>query len=978
VETAEENVVNDNLPAVDPLTPDQYQVYHIPVESPSHSSPPTPADGRTTEVNPADSLASPYGWHDTNGAAGAEYTTTQGNNVHAYTDTNADNLPDAGSSPDGGPTLNFSFALNLNNAPSTYRPAAVTNLFHWNNLMHDLWYQYGFDEASGNFQVNNYGRGGLGNDYVQAEAQDGVGFNNANFGTPADGSRPRMQMFLWNAPNPDRDGDLDNGIIAHEYGHGVSNRLTGGPSNVNCLGNAEQMGEGWSDWLGIMMTIEVGDAGTDPRGVGTYALNQPSTGTGIRSYPYSTSMVTDPRTYDTIKTAAIPHGVGSTWAAMLWEVSWALINDYGFDPDIYNGTGGNNIAMQLVIDGMKLQPCSPGFVDGRNAILQADLNNYGGAHQCLIWTAFAKRGLGFSASQGSSSSVADGTQAFDVPASCNLLDDGTPQTQTICSTVANVAEYSVWVGGNFTAPVTMSASGYPAGSTPTFSPNPVSPVKRLSFLDLAVPMGAASGDYTITMTGNGVATDNETVGLTVYDSVPGAATLTTPADGATGVSLTPNLTWSAASEAVTYGVQIATDPAFANVVDSASGFVTTNYTPGAELGQDTVYYWRVRANNPCGDSTWSAAFAFRTGATQTTMTCRNGLTVNIPDNNTTGVNDDMVNPGSGVISDLNIVITATHTWVGDARFTLSHVDTGTVVAVLDRPGVPGSTWGCDQNHVGATFNDEASLPAENQCAASNVVNPPPYAIAGSLIANNALTAFDGQSYAGTWRLNASDWVGGDTGQLRGWCLQATSPAISSDRDYSDLAAGYGVAWHEGSGALRLGTLWTPDSSFTQDSDDSDDGVTRTGGTWTAGSSVGLNVTVNGGDGNDFLACWFDWDNDGLLENPAEKSVAQMVNNGANNINFSVPAGFDPATDSVLDSRCRLYEAEPMGIESTETPDGGTVEGEVEDYRWGFSPTAVTLRQAQLGLTSNAARLVVGLLAVMILSLAAVVTHRRLS
>ena len=69
----------------------------------------------------------------------------------------------------------------------------------------------------------------------------------------------------------DRDGDLDNGIVAHEYGHGVSNRLTGGPANTGCLQNAEQMGEGWSDYLTIMLTMEQGDQATDVRGIGTYA-----------------------------------------------------------------------------------------------------------------------------------------------------------------------------------------------------------------------------------------------------------------------------------------------------------------------------------------------------------------------------------------------------------------------------------------------------------------------------------------------------------------------------------------------------------------------------------------------------------------------------------------------------------------------------------------------------------------------------------
>src|SRR5690554_3923879 len=85
------------------------------------------------------------------------------------------------------------------------------------------------------------------------------------------------------------------------------------------------------------------------------------------------------------------------------------------DPDVYNGTGGNNIAMHLVIQGLKLQGCNPGFVDGKNAILQADQLLYNGENTCLIWEVFANRGLGFSADQGSRNSRTDQTEAFDLP-----------------------------------------------------------------------------------------------------------------------------------------------------------------------------------------------------------------------------------------------------------------------------------------------------------------------------------------------------------------------------------------------------------------------------------------------------------------------------------------------------------------------------------------------------------------------------------
>ncbi|MCC7027576.1 MAG: M36 family metallopeptidase, partial [Saprospiraceae bacterium] len=381
-----------------------YRVYPMPIESPGHGA-------RSLINNPDNALASPFGWHDTNGAAGPEFTITRGNNTHAYEDGN-----NPGFSPDGFAPLVFDFPIN-----TTYmvgvdesEPAIITNLFYWTNIIHDVTYQYGFTEAAGNFQVNNYGRGGLGNDDCRAEAQDGSGTCNANFGTPPDGSRPTMQMYICGT----RDGDIDNGVILHEYGHGISNRLTGGPSNVNCLNNAEQMGEGWSDWYAIVMTIEPGDMGPDRRPIGTWLFGQPPTGAGIRAFPYSTSLAIDPRTYNTIKTSAIPHGVGSVWCAMLWEVTWELINTYGYDANFYTGNGGNNRALRLITEAMKLQPCSPGFVDGRDAILLADRNIYNGANQCAIWRAFAKRGLGLSATQGSTNSVTDGTEAFDVPVAC--------------------------------------------------------------------------------------------------------------------------------------------------------------------------------------------------------------------------------------------------------------------------------------------------------------------------------------------------------------------------------------------------------------------------------------------------------------------------------------------------------------------------------------------------------------------------------
>jgi hypothetical protein len=215
---------------------------------------------------------------------------------------------------------------------------------------------------------------------------------------------------------------MDSGVITHEYGHGISNRLTGGPSKTGCLSDHdEREGEGWSDFLAIALTARKGEKGNEPRGMGTYVLGEKSRkDAGIRPTPYSTDMTIDPATYNTIKGAAEPHGVGYVWASMLWEVYWKLVKKHGFNPNPYEGwrTGGNNQTIQLVMDGMKMQPCEPGFVDARDAILAADKALTGGKNQCQIWAGFAKRGLGYKAKQKDPASKADGIENFSTHPKC--------------------------------------------------------------------------------------------------------------------------------------------------------------------------------------------------------------------------------------------------------------------------------------------------------------------------------------------------------------------------------------------------------------------------------------------------------------------------------------------------------------------------------------------------------------------------------
>jgi hypothetical protein len=230
-------------------------------------------------------------------------------------------------------------------------PGTVT-LFYFNNIMHDYLYSIGFTEATWNFQQDNFGKGGAGADGVSAQVQDGSGTNNANFGTPNDGSAPRMQMFLFTETGFRRtDGDFDFDVVAHEFHHGVSNRSIG-KGTTDCLGGlldseAGGMGEGWSDYIASSMT--------DDDSEGEYATGEFDV--GIRRLPYTNYRwsygaidgetldrrdnrpPTSPQPPDLVASSAPfeVHNVGEVWAATLWDFRELMIVKQQTSPGVFPG-----------------------------------------------------------------------------------------------------------------------------------------------------------------------------------------------------------------------------------------------------------------------------------------------------------------------------------------------------------------------------------------------------------------------------------------------------------------------------------------------------------------------------------------------------------------------------------------------------------------------------------------------------------------
>ncbi|WP_428268746.1 M36 family metallopeptidase [Haliangium sp.] len=475
---------------------------------------------------------------------------TRGNNIDAYVDHFA---------PDGftedldhraqlsGPGI-FDYSYDHSISPfanDEQTQAAITQIFYTTNWLHDYFYDSGFDEAAGNAQQDNFGRGGVGGDVLRAEAQDsapdpGVR-NNANMSTPADGVSPRMQMFLWRTPdrvrgldtfgnplnfntasfgptewdvdaplvetndgvdapgdgcqppqndvegaivlidrgacafalkaqnvenagavgviiannvpdagppgmgntNPpldigipvvsvtfedgaflhakldggravaamaraadiERDGTIDNAIVAHEWGHYIHNRLV--------LCNSTQcraMGEGWGDFVALHMMIREGDDFHGAYAMSIYATRVLGDNAyfGIRRIPYSAERSFNALSFRHISDGEpLPdthpiepggpnsevHNAGEIWTSMLMDGYVSLLDQTVGPTPRYSFEEARRRMADYIVAGMKLAPAGPTYTEQRDAILAAALAR-DPDDMLLLAQAFAGRGAG--------------------------------------------------------------------------------------------------------------------------------------------------------------------------------------------------------------------------------------------------------------------------------------------------------------------------------------------------------------------------------------------------------------------------------------------------------------------------------------------------------------------------------------------------------------------------------------------------------
>jgi subtilisin-like proprotein convertase family protein len=353
--------------------------------------------------------------------------------------------------------------------------------------------------------------------------------------------------------------------------------------------------------------------------------------------------------------------------------------------------------------------------------------------------------------------------------------DATPASQQVCSPANAVYTVSVTSILGFNAAVTLSVSGMPPGLAASFSNNPVVPTAN-SILTFSNTGSVIPGTYSITINGTAVTgTKTKIIQLTILNGSIGNVTLSAPANGATGVALTPNFNWTGGSGATAFQIDIATDNAFNNIVYTNNTISGSPFTLATVLSSQTTYYWRIRGLNSCGNGNFSSVYSFTTAAISCTNFASTNVPINISASGTPTITSSLVIPATGNIIDINVTnLNITHTWTEDLVIRITSPG-GTTVELVN--AICGDNNNMNLNFDSQSGNTYASIPC------------PPTG-GGTYQPLESLDAFNGQAANGTWTLTVLDQANQDGGSLNSWgitvCVQSATPltATASSTDVS--------------------------------------------------------------------------------------------------------------------------------------------------------------------------------------------------
>ncbi len=346
---------------------------------------------------------------------------------------------------------------------------------------------------------------------------------------------------------------------------------------------------------------------------------------------------------------------------------------------------------------------------------------------------------------------------FSLSTSVSSVQSCPDSTITFTTNVASIA--------GFADQVELSATGAPTGAIVTIDPNPAAPGSDATVTISGITPDMA-GDYTFTVEGtSGPIVKTADVQMSLLPGAPVAPTILSPADGAAGQSLVATLTWDAAPFADNYTVEVSASPSFSTTLLSQTLSNTSVQTPPLLAG--TIYYWRIKSENICGESVFSQTYAFQTG----NLTCNQiFISSDVPKvidaNSINTAVSTLTIPDSKNIADVDLTLLADHTYVGDLDAKLVSPSNDTVT-LFDRPGVPATAFGCSGNNMNLIFNDAATQTAAALDATCNSVNP---ALLGEFQPITPLSILTGKDAQGEWKILMTDNFADDGGSITAWSL----------------------------------------------------------------------------------------------------------------------------------------------------------------------------------------------------------------
>ena len=364
--------------------------------------------------------------------------------------------------------------------------------------------------------------------------------------------------------------------------------------------------------------------------------------------------------------------------------------------------------------------------------------------------------------------ISDENFTITLPPAPTFVVSATPTSHEVCGSVDNVVynlNYTSLLGFDQIASVVVN--GMPTGATTAFSQNTFMPSANLT-LTIGNLANVASGTYDLMVlaTTDSVTTE-QALTLNVTNGIPTVSNLMSPTDGSTNQGLQTELSWEVSNNTIDYIIEIATNPAF-DSNSTITGSTSTSSFITSGLSPLTVYYWRVRSANICGESANTDFWSFQTGGEGCETFSSTDTPVLISEDEVVTVSSMINVPNNLTISDIDVSMEIAHTWVGDLSAVLTSSN-GSSISLFDRPGVPASEFGCRRNNILVTFDDEATMTSddfENTCTPMQ-----PFAIQGDFQSMDALSQLNGLSALGDWELIVSDAVDEDGGSIDAWSLE---------------------------------------------------------------------------------------------------------------------------------------------------------------------------------------------------------------